>query len=83
VKYPDKTEAELQQRDCAEMGIALSDCAAPAIDVRLERGVDNVASDSRVTVTYQLRLITALIADHVSNGPIPLRGTATFPGYTQ
>jgi Flp pilus assembly protein TadG len=85
-KNPAVTTTMVHSRVCAEVQFGGSGC--PTVTVVCTRGSESCdtgrpAANVQVRVTFDLPLLTGVIAQHVGMSALPLRGEATLPGYTQ
>jgi Flp pilus assembly protein TadG len=81
------TDAKVRTRVCGEMSLDGPKCVGLVIEC--SRGFDRTcdtgkaAPTVRVSVHFDLPLITGLIAERLGMRTIPLHGDSTFAGYTQ
>jgi Flp pilus assembly protein TadG len=82
----DVTNATVKTRVCDELSLEKPTCAGLQVDCF--RGVDNcntgkAAPTVRVSVHFDVPLLTGMIANRLGVSAIPLRSDSTFAGYTQ
>jgi Flp pilus assembly protein TadG len=81
------TDANVRLRVCGELGLDAPSCAG--LVVTCSRGAANTCNTAkaaptvRVSVRFELPLLTGVIANRFGMSAIPLRGDSTFAGFTQ
>lgn len=86
VQHVDATDGDVRLRVCGQLSLDTPMCTGLTVDCA--RGADlcatgRVAPTVRVSVRFDLPLLTGLIAARLGLQAIPLRADATLAGYTQ
>ncbi|MDQ2967660.1 MAG: pilus assembly protein [Actinomycetota bacterium] len=86
VQNLDVTDATINSRVCDELSLQKPACAG--LQVHCFRGTDTCSTGKaaptvRVSVQFDLSLLTGMIVNRLGVGAIPLHSDSTFAGYTQ